>query len=110
MGSLDNLGPWHKFQTYSLNGGLNVALRVPELGTYLNRYQDGLQYMSPMDFSITVFSTLGYDAGCFQPIEYEILNVTFDTSNQDPETYTPTLVDTVEIINDSGLPVTREGK
>lgn len=109
MGSVDNLGPWNKFQTYSLNGGMGVALRMPETKTYLKRLDDGLQYMAATDPSPTVFSTLGFDAGCFQPIEYEILNVTFDTSNQDPATYTPNVVDTVEIINDSGVPVTREG-
>ncbi len=88
---------------------MNVALRVPEIGLYLKRYQDGLEYMSPMDPSITVYSTLEYDAGCFQPIEYEILDMTFDSSNHDPETYTPTLVDMAEIINDSDVPVTRQG-
>ena len=109
MGSVDNLGPWHKFQSYSLDGGRAVALRVPQLGTYLNRYHDGYHYMSPMDYSVTVYSTLGYDAATVHPTEYEILELEFDGSGQNPETYTPTLVDTVEIINQSDLPVTRTG-
>ncbi len=114
MGSVSALGPWHMFQSYSLNGGRDVALRLPVLGdsqgAILKRYEDGLQYMSPMDYSVTEFSTLGYDAGCFQAIDYEILEVVFDNSGQDLKTYTPNLVDSVDIINDSGLPVERHGK
>ena len=109
MGSVDSLGAWHKFQSYSLNNGMSVALRLPELGLYLNRYYDGLQYMSPMDYGITVYSTLGYDAGSTHLTDYEVLEVIVDTSEQDPNTYVPILVDVTEIINDSNLTVTKTG-
>ncbi len=133
LGSVSNLDSWNKFQSYSQNDGLNVALRLPNLGTYVKRvHDDDRDYMMPL-LSHSVFRPVvwyepymtaillytiktliidcnRYDAGCFQPIEYEVLEVEYDTSGLDPATYTPNLVDSVVIDNNSDVPINRRGQ
>ena len=58
VGSVDNLSSWNKFQTYTQGNGGSVALRVPELGTFLKRYSIDMQYMAPLDYSVNQYSTL----------------------------------------------------
>lgn len=113
QGSVNNLNSWNKFQSYSLDGGKKVAFRFPNLGKYIKRVytsardSPAFQYLSPSDTTITSLSTFGFDVGCIHRIEYEILQVTFDKTNRDPDSYTPTLVDRVEIINESNSTVRR---
>ena len=60
--------------------------RSPAVGKYLKRYfEDDHNYILVGDSSTeSGFSKFAYDAGSIQPTSYEILDVTFDTDNQDP--------------------------